>query len=262
MKNYKFWTEEEDQYLKDYYTVLNLQELANHVGRSRSAVNSRGRKLNLTTTNADYAKYNIKWTTKQITYLKKYYSSKTNEQLSIKLGHSVAAIQTRAKLLKLTSNHKEWDKNELKLLKKLHTEYTFSELEQKLGRTKSSIERKAYRLGITHPKNRSMLEQDFAKFLTENIISFKEQVSVWKYRVDFIIGKYVVETHGTYWHCDSRVYPKGAKYNVQKNNIKNDLNKKKYLEKRGYTVLVVWEKDFYENKEQVKNTIVPLLRNQ
>ncbi|MGV8131674.1 MAG: hypothetical protein ACP5N7_06265 [Candidatus Pacearchaeota archaeon] len=261
MNKRTLWKSDEEQFLKDNYTTMSLQEIAEYIGRSKKAVNKHAGLLGLTTTNPDYERYNTKWTKQQLNYLKQHYSSETNEQLSSKLGHTIVAIQTKAQALKLTANHKKWTKNELKLLEKLYTVYTVNDLEQQLQRPKSSIVRKAYKIGIAHPKNKTTLEQDFAKFLIENKISFKEQISIWKYRVDFIVGHYAIETHGTYWHCDPRVYLKGPIYNVQKHNIQNDLNKQKYLEKHGYEVLVVWEKDFYEDLEKVKQ-IVPLLRNQ
>jgi len=66
------------------------------------------------------------------------------------------------------------------------------------------------------------------------------------HRVDFIVGKKIIEYYGDYWHGNPKIYSSGAM--IRKKNIaevwQHDNNKVQDLLDNGYDVLVVWENDY------------------
>ena len=82
-----------------------------------------------------------------------------------------------------------------------------------------------------------------------------------KYFADIILldKKKIIEYNGDYWHCNPKKYDadyfnkKIKKY--AKDIWENDLQRRKSLEKLGYSVLCIWESDFINNREPVERQI-------
>lgn len=71
-------------------------------------------------------------------------------------------------------------------------------------------------------------------------------------------GKYknvIIEFHGTYWHCDPRVFPEDYFHETKKVTAKElweyDEQKRLLAEKHGYTIFVVWENDFKTEEDKL-----------
>ena len=80
-----------------------------------------------------------------------------------------------------------------------------------------------------------------------------------RYIVDFQIDKLVIEMDGDFWHCNPSSW-KEDDYNkmlrmTAKDKWQADSKKTKALEALGYTVVRVWEADFYNNINIVKDII-------
>lgn len=106
----------------------------------------------------------------------------------------------------------------------------------------------------------SMLEDMFVKEFIEPLkIEYKRQYyikDINQFCDIYIPSKsLIIECQGTFWHCDSRFYPNGAKYQIQEARIEKDIVKKEYLENNGFKLLNIWEYDILNNKEDVKNQI-------
>ena len=71
--------------------------------------------------------------------------------------------------------------------------------------------------------------------------------------------KLIIECDGSFWHCDPRLFPNGAKYEYQKERIKRDEIKNKYLYDNGYKILRCWELDIINNPKQVEKNIKEIL---
>ena len=75
--------------------------------------------------------------------------------------------------------------------------------------------------------------------------------------VDFCdtINKKIIEFNGDYWHCNPKLY--GADYynkskrKTAKEIWKCDNNRIKTLESFGYQVMIIWEKDYVDNHDEV-----------
>lgn len=65
----------------------------------------------------------------------------------------------------------------------------------------------------------------------------------------------VIECDGSFWHCDPRMFPDGAKYDYQKEKIEKDKIKNSYLANNGYNLLRCWELDIKYSPEMIKEEI-------
>lgn len=74
---------------------------------------------------------------------------------------------------------------------------------------------------------------------------------------DFLYdNKKIIEFNGDYWHKNPKMYNEDDKSRLK---WKQDSERKTELERLGYEVLVVWERDFYDNKEDVVHRCLKFL---
>jgi len=105
----------------------------------------------------------------------------------------------------------------------------------------------------------SKLEKRVNDILYDWRITYVSQFQLGYYSFDFLIGKKIlIEVQGDFWHANPLIYKKedimpfpGKSKTVKQIWAKDD-NKKKYVEKRGYKIIYIWEKDMKKmNKEQL-----------
>lgn len=76
-------------------------------------------------------------------------------------------------------------------------------------------------------------------------------------------AKKIIEVNGTYWHADPRVYSEDNNLMFKSQTAaeirKRDVMKNKYASKFGYEVMVVWEIDWHDNKEDLIQKILKFL---
>lgn len=66
---------------------------------------------------------------------------------------------------------------------------------------------------------------------------------------DFLYdNKKIIEFNGDYWHKNPKIYVEDDESRLK---WKQDSERQSELERLGYEVLVVWEKDFHDNKQEV-----------
>lgn len=81
-----------------------------------------------------------------------------------------------------------------------------------------------------------------------------------KFTVDFCHKNIIIECCGDYWHCNPKIY--SANYFHQ--NIKkpaqeiwdHEKKRKEKLEKLGYNLYFIWEKDWKENQDKIKKEVL------
>ena len=104
------------------------------------------------------------------------------------------------------------------------------------------------------------IEQAVSSMLTRLNLPFKEQVTVDKYTVDFLVDdKYIVECFGDFWHCNpqqytSSYYTQGKKKTAEE-IWQRDKERKEKFEQLGYKFLCVWESDIRKDPKIVKSKI-------
>lgn len=62
----------------------------------------------------------------------------------------------------------------------------------------------------------------------------------------------LIEHHGDYWHCNPRVYTRGAINDMQKSHQRRDFTKSALAKKMGYYLITVWELDVNQKPDDVR----------
>ena len=104
------------------------------------------------------------------------------------------------------------------------------------------------------------IEQTVSSILSKLNLPFKEQVSVDKYTVDFLVDdKYIVECYGDFWHCNPQQYTSSyfnkGKRKTAEEIWQRDMERKKKFEEMGYKFLCLWESDIRKNPKIIKSKI-------
>ena len=104
------------------------------------------------------------------------------------------------------------------------------------------------------------IEQKVATILSSMNVPFEEQVTIDKYKVDFLVDKkYIVECYGDFWHCNHHQYTSSyfnrGKRKTAQEIWERDLERKKQFEKMGYKFLCLWENEINTNPKIVRSKI-------
>ena len=65
--------------------------------------------------------------------------------------------------------------------------------------------------------------------------------------VDILVGDFVIEVDGDFWHANPVVQGDKPLKPVQQKNLANDRRKDGYIAARGMTMIRVWENDINKN---------------
>jgi very-short-patch-repair endonuclease len=87
-------------------------------------------------------------------------------------------------------------------------------------------------------------------------LEIESEVIIGNYIVDGIIEnkKIIIEYFGDYWHCNPDIYGADKKINGGKMAIdiwKNDKSRMDFYIESGYNPIIIWEKDWKNNKENI-----------
>jgi very-short-patch-repair endonuclease/transposase-like protein len=192
------------------------------------------------------------WTKKEIEWLKNNYL-KPYEEMVKHLDKCSEAIRIKIQELELDrSNHnnfykkidpedEEWwndiDNPRLtapEIVEKYKNKYDIGE---------SSIhkyrKRRQIKLQIDSINKESKAEKQVRKIIEKLDLAYIQEKQIGPYHIDFYLGlKLCIEVQGDYWHS--------------KNDRKeSDKRKRKYLYKRNYKILYIWESEINEGKEKI-----------
>ena len=112
----------------------------------------------------------------------------------------------------------------------------------------------------------SQLENDFIdEYIKPLNIEYQTQYfikDIHQYCDVYIPSKnLIIECDGSFWHCDPRLFPEGAKYEYQKRKIEKDKIKNDYLLNNGYKLLKLCELDIINNPSLIKEKLHNILVN-
>ena len=102
----------------------------------------------------------------------------------------------------------------------------------------------------------SKAEVEIFEELRKNFPNIKQQIPIFDKNKSFIfdlgLGNKLIEYNGTYWHADPRVYESDALIkSISASDVwVKDKRKITCAQSQGYDVLVIWEKDFKEDKNR------------
>ena len=108
------------------------------------------------------------------------------------------------------------------------------------------------------------VEKKVATYLNDLKIAYKQNASVGKYSVDFLVNeKYIIEAYGDYWHCNPQKYSpdyynRGLKCEAHERWAK-DQKRQEELEALGYQFLVLWEHEINKIPKLCKAKVLQLL---
>lgn len=196
---------------------------------------------------------------KDIEYVIKNYNKISTSLIAKYLGKTEVAVQLIANRNGLRTRE-FWSEDEISFLTENNKSLSDVEISKNINRTTKSITHKRIELGLEKFKFKNTnIEYFIEQLLIDLKVEYKSQFKVDRYRVDFIVDNLIIEAYGTFWHCDPRVYST-PNYIAQVNNIKNDNKKYKTLKKKGYDLLIIWEKDINEHPEKVKTDIIAAIK--
>jgi len=106
--------------------------------------------------------------------------------------------------------------------------------------------------------------------LQEEKIPCKKQYAIKKddtnyYVYDIVLGNKIIEYNGDFWHASPKQYKPDDVVKLPNNTTtakeiwKKDQQKIEFAKHKGYEVLVVWESDFKDNKEEVLTKCIQFL---
>lgn len=145
------WTIEEDNILKEYYSVEGSKVIDRLSGRTKRAIMARANLLGI-----NKHEKGSTWTEKEIEILKKYYPIEGTKVVNRLNGRTVAALKTQTRDLGIKSP-RTWTEEEINILKKYYPLYGRDTVKYILRKSCDSIQHKACNLGIKH--NRCIFEE-------------------------------------------------------------------------------------------------------
>ena len=120
------------------------------------------------------------------------------------------------------------------------------------------------RLKVGSKYSISKAEKEIGEYLKKNNINFISQFRSNGKVYDFCIeNKIILEYNGDYWHCNPEIYTNMYKH-TRKNKYaheiwRNDQIRQNCVKDAGYNFLVIWEKDYKENKEKTLEKLLEFI---
>ena len=134
-----------------------------------------------------------------------------------------------------------------------HTGHKHSEKTKQILREKTIARFKKGKFpqtnSLPHRETRKVLEECYGIAGQD----FQEEFEYGGFVFDFKVGKFLIEVQGDYFHCNPDTRHATPKSDMQRNNLKRDKRKRKFVKDMcEYELIEVWENDIINNIEKVK----------
>jgi DNA-binding CsgD family transcriptional regulator len=142
------WTAEDIARLRELYPDHNNKEIAQMLGFTAFAVDSKAHNMGLYKSREHLKKIGRGvWTAEQDAQLRELYPDHTNEEIAQMLGFSVITVKNKAFIMGL---HKSdvWSAEDIAQLRELYPDHYNEEVAQMLGFSVSTVKSKAYSMGL------------------------------------------------------------------------------------------------------------------
>lgn len=150
-KGYKYWTSDENEYVKNNWGVINTKVIAKTLNRSVYSVYRRVSQMGVTMTDEQYSNMtnNMKWTDSMEKYLKDNYGKIPVEEImkTIKV-YDVRKIQRKASYLGATSDFHVWTDEEVDYLETGWGTVSIRSMSRHLKVSQQAVIQKAHRMGL------------------------------------------------------------------------------------------------------------------
>jgi hypothetical protein len=102
-------------------------------------------------------------------------------------------------------------------------------------------------------------------YKNEKHIRDKNSKRTYKYDFTYLPTKKIIEFNGDYWHCNLELYENKYYHKIKDMNAQQiwdyDNTKISLAKKYGYDVLVIWEKEYRNNPEEIVNKCINFIIN-
>lgn len=149
------WTDFEDRYLKNAYDHKPIQEIAQELGRTESAIRSRAHRLQLTRASNTKNAPRRRWTDADIKYLTHACGHKTTSELARELNRTEDAVLFQVRKLRASgaleiksAAHRRWTTDEISYLKNEYGRRPASSIAHELDRSVKAVFAKADKLQL------------------------------------------------------------------------------------------------------------------
>ena len=144
--NTRPWTEKDDEYLRKNYGKIKRKVLAEALGRTINAIQTRAKHFNLT----DDRRGKIEdWTKEELQKLKRWHGKKSRKEMAELLERTEGAIGTKITSLNL-GQPGLWTEEEDEYIRRHYQTKSRREIAEALNRTISSVGKHAIKLGLTN----------------------------------------------------------------------------------------------------------------
>lgn len=122
---------------------------------------------------------------------------------------------------------------------------------------KTGVDKRIMHFGDQTSYGISNIEIECYNELKSFIPELESNVIINPYVVDMIFNKHIIEFNGTYWHADPRKYNELDELKFPKNTMlakdiwSREKKRTEFLIQQGYSVFVIWENDWKQNKQHV-----------
>jgi very-short-patch-repair endonuclease len=119
--------------------------------------------------------------------------------------------------------------------------------------------------GQRHNKknHRTRIETLVAAMLERMGASYRQNVQIGRYNVDFVVGTLIIECYGDFWHCNPALWPperyNGSLHVTAAEKWARDAARQSVLEQQGYTFAAFWETQIRDAPHEVERAIRTLL---
>lgn len=98
------------------------------------------------------------------------------------------------------------------------------------------------------------IEREVKRFLDETKINYISQYEIGRMTVDFYVPhkNLAIEVNGDFWHANPDIYGKTKPFHkIHDRIIEKDKRKKQQIKNKGLGLIVIWENDLINKKEEV-----------
>lgn len=107
--------------------------------------------------------------------------------------------------------------------------------------------------------HKTRIEKLVAGMLHRMGATYRQNVQIGRYNVDFVVGTLIIECYGDFWHCNPALWPaeryNGSLHLTAGEKWARDVARQRLLEEQGYTFVAFWETQIRDAPHEVQKAI-------
>lgn len=155
-KTHKYWTITEIEYLRNAYSHIKVEEIAENLDRTKISVIKKAEREGLKGRNKNF-------TEEEKEYVRKNYKNMSNRMLGFNLRKSEGSIEYIKATMGLKKS-KKWSGDEIELLRDCYSMFSNVEIGKVLGRSRQAVTAMGMRLGLKKGKVVMGMKKNYLDF--------------------------------------------------------------------------------------------------